>query len=475
MQRPGTIGWCVVLSTMVACSGSVPTDTGSDEPGPTIGGGATEDTGKESGPAIADVTVEVHDDVSSVLIVEWTQSQAVDATWLEFTFEDDIWMSSPAKTGEAGAHREVILGVPAETDVEFVVVNQVGDDISLSETFTETTGDLPNELHDITVHAYDASLATEEGYLMGTMSEASGGGGYGSTMWVYIIDRQGRYVWYHEVPGSRLSLYSQVSADGTHILFDGTTNYVWSGDYEPAIWRATLDFEMFEEFEVPNMSFAFDETDDGTFLYDHRTNAYTLVERDEEGNEREIWSCTDYLQSIGANANTCQPNSVVWLRATDSVFWSMYNNDTVVEVDRESGEVLRQFGQLDGGYTFDPEDSVVDYQHYPSLTPDGNLITSTHTLGKVEQRASEWVFDDETETLTEIWRFDDAPYYATYGGEAYRLENGNTIIEYGTGGAVLEITYDQAVAWDLEWDSSPLLGHVNFIGDLYALNEGRSE
>ena len=461
-----------LLWSVVGCTPPPPADT-AVEPGPTIGGG--DDTAAPVGIAVSDVSVEEHDDVSSVLIVEWTQDQAVDAAWLEFTFEDDVWMSSPAEAGEAGAHSEVILGVPAETDVEFVIVNQVGEELFLSETFTETTGDLPHELHEITVHAYDAKGASTEGYLMGTVSESSGSGGYGSVMWVYIIDRQGRYIWYHEVPGSRLSLYSQVSADGTHILFDGTTNYVWSGDYEPAIWRATLDFEMFEETELPGFSFAFDETDDGALLYDHHANARTLVERDSDGKEREVWSCTAYLQSIGANANTCPPNSVVWLRSTDSVFWSMYYNDTIVEIDRETGDVLRQMGQLSGGYTFDPADSVVDYQHYPSLTPDGNLITSTHTLNKYEQRASEWTIDDETQTLTEVWRFDEAPYYASYGGEAYRLDNGNTIIEYGTGGAVIELTYDQEIVWDLEWDNSPLLGHVNFIEDLYALNVGRSD
>jgi hypothetical protein len=342
----------------------------------------------------------------------------------------------------------------------------------LSEEYAAQTGDLPFELHDVTVHAYDASIATDAEYMLGTVSEASGGGGYGSVCWVYILDRQGRYIWYYEVPSSRLSLFSQVSADGTHILFEGTTNYVWSSGVEPKIWRATLDFEWVEETEIGGMGFSFDETDDSTFLYDKTSGQSLLVERTADGTERTVWDCRAYMESEGFNANTCSINSVVWMRQTDTVFWSMYNNDTVVEIDRESGDVVRRFGQLSGGYTFDPEDSVVDYQHYPNRTPSGNIFSSTHTLGKTEQRASEWEVDEVTQTLTEVWRFDESPYYATYGGEAYRMDNGNVIIQYGTAGAAMEINYEKEVAWELEWDDSPLTGHVTLIDDLYALNVG---
>ena len=92
--------------------------------------------------------------------------------------------------------------------------------------------------------------------------------------------------------------------------------------------------------------------------------------------------------------------------------------------------------------------------------------------------AREFTVDDETQTLTEIWSYgEDSPYYATYAGEATRVGE-NTLISYGTDGALVEVTPDGEVAWELRWmtGSHPhLLGHLTLIDDLYALNQGSED
>ena len=154
----------------------------------------------------------------------------------------------------------------------------------------------------------------------------------------------------------------------------------------------------------------------------------------------------------------------------------MYYSDTVVEIDRKTGELLRQWGQIDGSWEMDPTGSMIDYQHYPNYTEDGTLLVSTHTLGqKNQQMAREFMVDDENQTLTEIWNFgEDSPYYAQYGGEATR-HGPNTLISYGTDGALMEVTPEKEVAWEVRWRSGShahLLGHLTLIDDLYALNLG---
>jgi len=325
------------------------------------------------------------------------------------------------------------------------------------------------------VEVWEAELASPDRYMLGTIDVSDGW--YGGPFWVFIMDRHGRYVWYHEVPDSRCSLFAQISHDGTHILFDGTTNYVWDDDVRPTITRLSLDLEYHDEQILDDLGFTFDEIEGGALLYEKEVGNQALLELlHADGSTETIWSCTDWLHSSW----DCAANSVVWVEATDTVLWSMYNTDTVAEVDRQTGELIRYFGQIAGSWDFDPPDAVVDYQHYPSYTPDGTLIVSTHIVGNhSEQRAREFRVDDDAETMTEIWSYgQEVPHYASYGGEAFRLQNGNTLICYGTDGAIREVTHDKKSAWDVVWPEDPdthLLGHNTLLDDLYAINLGPGE
>ena len=153
------------------------------------------------------------------------------------------------------------------------------------------------------------------------------------------------------------------------------------------------------------------------------------------------------------------------------MLWSLPYHDTVVEVDRDSGDVLRVFGEIGATHITDPANALFDFQHYPNYTPDGTLLVSMHIEGTDDQqRAREYVVDDGTFTLTEVWSYGEGvDEYAYYSGEAYRLANGNTLMNYGTGGAAREVTADKEVVWDIEFPDRHLNGHLTLIDDLYAL------
>ncbi len=92
------------------------------------------------------------------------------------------------------------------------------------------------------------------------------------------------------------------------------------------------------------------------------------------------------------------------------------------------------------------------------------------------QYAREYRVDEADQRLEVIWEHrEDTDYYAEYGGEAFRLDNGNTFLCYGTDGAVREITSGGEIAWELAWPADPnthLLGHFTYLDELYPLNEG---
>jgi hypothetical protein len=416
-----------------------------------------------------DVQISVHPEISAILLVSWEQDEASEASWIEYSFNDTNLDSTPVKVRAEGTHEQALFGIPTETEVSVQLFQETGGVLSSSPILTATTGSLPNALRRAFVNVLEPTGLSPERFMLGTMSAGTSSSGYGGPCWVFIMNREGEFVWFWEVPDSRLSMFAQVAASGDHIVFDGTTYYVWDNNVEPQIWRATLDLSYFDATEIEEFGFSMDEIEGGNILYNDYTGDHRLIEMDPDGNKREIFNCEDlYSDSI------CTLNGVVYNSATDTIFWSMYSSDTVIEVERSTGSIVKQFGQLSGGWDFDPPNSVVDYQHYPTTAPNGNIVASTHTVGESNtQRASEWRVDTATETLVEVWRYDGSPYYAEYGGEAYRLANDNTLIGFGTDGAVQEVTLGKEVVWDVNFDGGPLMGHFSLVDDLYALNGER--
>jgi hypothetical protein len=467
--------WLLALG-LTACDGCGP-DPGASS----TETAAPEDTGDsalEALPApVSALSVEENAEVATILELSWTQDEPAQAAWVEYRFDDQDWWRSPERALEAGEHREALLGIPAETQVELRVVNQ-GEELSYGPLLEASTGSLPSALTLPTLIAYDPTLASEHPWIMGSVDV--GNSWYQGPCYSFVLDRQGRVVWYHLVSDSRLNLFTQVAADGSHVLIEGSTHYVWDDRVVASVDRLTLDKRWVETLELEDLGFSFDEIEGGSILYNAQRDRDLLVERLPDGREREIFDCTAYASEAGFNAGTCAVNSVVHNPDQGTVFWSMYLNDTVVEVDYDSGEVVRRFGQVSGGWAFDPPWSEVDYQHYPNYSPDGTIMASTHSRERPGvQYAHEYVVDDSADTLVATWTYgDEVLSYASYGGETFRLPGGNTFITYGTDGAIREVTPDKRTAWQLEWPVDPnthLVGHFSFIDDLYALNQGPAE
>ena len=488
-----------LLLALLACgdskiSADIPEDSATDtaltdtaagpDTGPT-GPGDT-DSGATGGPPehaqVSDITVEVHPQIATILVVSWTQDVDADAAWLEFTFEDEGWLLSPAEARSAGPHSEVLLGASEETAVQFRIGNTVdGVTTYSSDVFEGITGAIPGQLPDPELLIHDPTLAGGERWLLGSV-DADDAGWYGGPFWAFILDRQGRYVWYQPVPDNRLALQVQPAWDGGHVVYEGSTWYVWDDAIQPTVTRTTLDQSTYEAETVEGLGFTLDEIEGGHLLYVDVTydtggqEQYALVERDAAGDKRTIWDCEAWLATANGDEGDCIPNTIVWNPADDTVLWSMFLNDTVVEVDRQTGALLRQWGQLRGSWAVDPPEAQLEYQHFPNYTADGTLLVSTHVEDEDGvQVAREFRVDDASETLVEVWSYQSPDHFARYAGEATPTASGNVLVSYGTGGAVAEITPSGEVAWELLVQTSShthLLGHLTLLDDLYTLNAG---
>ena len=84
--------------------------------------------------------------------------------------------------------------------------------------------------------------------------------------------------------------------------------------------------------------------------------------------------------------------------------------------------------------------------------------------------------------MTETWRYTGGPEWPRAKGMAVRLENGNTLANYGTGGVIREITPSRDTVWLVKFDTpggsdfyNKMVGNNELIDDLYALNGAHPE
>lgn len=440
---------------------------------------------------IIDPRVNLHPKVATILEVSWEQTAITEMTWLEYSFEHNEWHLSPTRPGTLGEHREVVLGVPGDTPVQLRIVTQSGTERTSTGDVRTKTGDLPAALPQPTVLEYYPALASAERYMLGSVDGmAIDGEPYDGPFWLYAIDRQGRVVWYYSDLGSSATIaFPRVAPAGTHIMVE--KRMFGPGSYEPRVLELALDWSYVNEIFVPDLDDCFDVTDRGTILYNtwSRDGEAALRELDiATGQTRFVWDCQYWSQQHNViNPHRCYSNTVNWNPIDDTVTMSMPYIDTVVEIDRASGELVGQYGSAAGSYAFEPSSWSFEFNHFANITPNGTLLVSSHMPGHEtteipgDHAFVEFEIDRDNERLIEKWLYHGTDEWAMYKGMAMRLPNGNTLANYGTGGTIREITPDKRTAWRVKFDIprpddsiNRMVGHNVLVDDLYALSRGPS-
>jgi len=183
-----------------------------------------------------------------------------------------------------------------------------------------------------------------------------------------------------------------------------------------------------------------------------------------DADERIIWTCRDDWP----NSGDCESNGLYYSEDRDTFLYSFYTNSSIVEVDHSTGESLWWAGEVRDGYAFDPSDSQYFWQHGVSYTSAGTLLVSTANSSYTDTLVREYLIDHDAETLHEVWSY-DADAFASTNGDAWRLPNGNTLHILGSASKIREVEEDGTPVWDVDFESTRLLGRGQFIQDLYAL------
>lgn len=450
--------------------------TTSDTPAPTGDSGTPiTDTGtpREVTDDFELVRAQLVDGIESVVRVVWNQPRE-GSTRVEYRTDPEAgWSQTPLKTVPRSTGRQVLLGVPYETEVEYRVITDMGDGEEVTPAATITTGAYPDDLPVPIVLASDpGKYDTSAPYVITSMNR-DGDNRYGR-WWVFIMNRAGQVVWAQQTPREWISRHVSVAFDNRALLVDRDTFWTdrTNNGATSTVVRMTLDGRVEHTYRTPGLHHAFTPIPDGEIAWGAKngSNKETIEKVDLDGSQTEVWDCAD-LHAESGDGGTCGSNGLWWDARTDHFLFSFWSTDTVVEVDHASGEHLRYFGDMTGAWAFDPPATQFWWQHGPTYTPTGTLMVSTKGTDRAsETLIREYELDEENKVLREVWSFGEGRgIYGPYMGEAHRLSNGNTLHVYGAGGHLAEAMPDGTVAWEVTWEGDKHNGRTTVWNDLYEL------
>ncbi|TPV93062.1 MAG: hypothetical protein B7733_22470 [Myxococcales bacterium FL481] len=342
---------------------------------------------------------------------------------------------------------------------------------------TQSTGTVPSQMAPPEVVTFDEDLAGPERWMLGAVTE---GDQYQGPYWIYILDRQGRVVWYYQdAEKQRMMAFPRTSRDGRFIATERKT----FNNTDSGVHMMTLDHEYSEIAELSGMCDAFDFTDSGSIIYNtlereggqlvrSRLNEWTA-----DGDTREIWDCGPWAEQYHGNGpldrKWCYSNTVDWYPEQNWITLSLPYQNTVLVIDRESGEIVHEWGDL-ADWTFEPSEVSFDFNHWANFAEDGKFWVSSHVNSG--HAFVEFEIDEDEQTLRELWRFgDDVDFRPKSKGMVELMPGGTVLANYGDDAVLMEITREGDVAWELHWRRSGdkrVLGHNILVPSLYDLNRG---
>ena len=313
---------------------------------------------------------------------------------------------------------------------------------------------------------------------------------------LFISDREGNFIWDKEGEPGILNPVIQVDRSGQWLLYNefAEDRSVDVG----SIKRVGTDGEVRENWRTEQAHHTFVELPDGVFAYlavdirdtpDHGTVVGDrIVEVHPDGSTFEVFNIWNDLEVVEHDdwESDFYPQGHDWTHGNalwydeeiDGYLVSFRNLSAIYELQRENVNGVwqavrtRTFGGDESDYVIDPPEAEFRYPHGVHWTSDRTiLLTSTNEWEGVEQTwASEFLVDDSTGTLTEIWNYGRGEELYAYAlGEARRYENGNTLVNFGTAGVLHEVDAEGGLVWAMETDVGQFFGRTHLAEDLSAL------
>lgn len=170
-----------------------------------------------------------------------------------------------------------------------------------------------------------------------------------------------------------------------------------------------------------------------------------LQELDEDGNVLWMWRASEHIPAtFCAHCNwessliDAYHHNAFETQENGDIVLCMRNMDLVVRIDRATGGLAWQMGGPESTFTFTDASGAFAQQHDAQLLPGNRMIVFDNATGSepLTSRGVEYQLDYEnwTATIIETWPHPDGNFAGSQGS-IQRLEDGGTLIGWGTAGS----------------------------------------
>ncbi len=364
----------------------------------------------------------------------------------------------------AADHEVVLYGLRPSSSYTLVAVSTGEDGAELrSDPLTWQTDALPFHGPTFELTALDDALV-QPGW---TLTSAVVDGILSPTI-ALAVDLEGEVVWYHEMG-------AQPAFVDVDVTLTAAGNVLIGGDLGPEVAPVEVSFAgdvawtgppQPDEYLAPGTSHhTFRELPNGdhlTLVFDERGGVVTDVveQRSRDGEVVWSWDASDHVPD--AAEEHIHGNMVLVDLEEDVAWFNSLINGALYKLDRADGSLLWALGE-EGDFTFVGEHDVpwFTHTHAPELQPDGTVLLYDNGMypERPWSRAIQYALDEEAMTASVVWEYPgelaDDTWFASFWGDADRLDNGNTLItagtvlDFDTQSTLFEVTEDGAKAWQL--------------------------
>lgn len=194
-----------------------------------------------------------------------------------------------------------------------------------------------------------------------------------------------------------------------------------------------------------------------------------LVETDKTGQIYWKWDVLDHLNitDVTSRIDLTQKNiDLTHINSMDedkdgNILISVRHYDQIIKINRQTSEIIWKMGgsQSKGNQFTFINDNVngffgFSHQHTAMFLSNGNVLLYDNGNLKEPQysRAVEYSIDEVNMTATKVWEYRKVPdIYQSLMGSAFRLPNGNTLINWGKD-IITEVRNDKTIAFEIEYE-----------------------
>jgi len=412
---------------------------------------------------VIDVTnVELVQNPSNALsyYVSWRTAQATSSR-LDVDCDEGDYRATIRSDATAELHEVFLMGLYEGASCELTMSGGSADGGRAQSTETLEVGSLPEFLPEVVIET-PAEPGVSPGWTMFNLSNQFDG----IPMIGAMIDRRGRYRWYHQRRTEYVGADTEVFTTPEGVFFGGREpvlnpgivnwegGLVWEGDF-----NQHHDIRVLNETQLLYLDFGgpcppeFGAIEsDRVRIWDRSSNAVTWT-----------WRVCDHVTPDPMVTDWSHLNTVEPFPGNDRyIMLSSRNQHTLYRLDRDTGEIEWSIGQ-NGSFTLvnadDSPDTPFFRQHAPEIQADGNILIFDNGLRDFRDfsRAVEIAYDEGSNEAWAVWEYrHDPDIFAPIWGDADRLANGNVLITFGVRDSdprfishLVEATPDSDTVWDV--------------------------